>query len=148
MRLRIERLREVIRETAAEVILHELTDPRIGFCTVTKVELSDDLSHCDIHVSVLGDDGVKSRTLHGLQNARGVIQKRIAGQLKTRTTPHVNIQLDESIEKSFAVMEKIREARASDSDGGENIASLSEEASKKDENISDNLKSGFDDKDL
>ena len=148
MRLRIERLREIIRETAAEVILHELTDPRIGFCTVTKVELSDDLSHCDIFVSVLGDDKVKSLTMHGLNNGRGVIQKRIAGQLKTRTTPHVNIKLDESIEKTFAVAEKIREARASDSDGGQVKFSDSEEASKKDQKKSDNLESGFDDEDL
>lgn len=144
MKLRIERLREIIRETAAEVILHELTDPRIGFCTVTRVELSDDLSHCDIYVSVLGNDGVKSRTMHGLDNARGVIQKRIAGQLKTRTTPHVNIELDETIEKSFAVAQKIKEARESDSDGGKGP----DEASKKDEKISDNVESDFDDEDL
>jgi ribosome-binding factor A len=148
MRLRIERLREIIRETAAEVILHELTDPRIGFCTVTRVELSDDLSHCDIYVSVLGDDKVKSLTMHGLTNARGVIQKRIAGHLKTRTTPHVNIELDETIERSFAVAEKIKEARASDSDGGHDPIGASDESSKKDQKKSDNLESGFDDDDL
>ena len=144
MRLRIERLREIIRETAAEVILHELTDPRIGFCTVTRAELSDDLSHCDIYVSVLGGDAVKSTTMHGLDSARGAIQKRIAGQLKTRTTPHVNIKLDETIEKSFAVAEKIRQARESDSDHG----TEPDEASKKDKKISDNVESGFDDEEL
>jgi len=148
VRLRIERLREIIRETAAEVILHELTDPRIGFCTVTRVALSDDLSHCDIFVSVLGEDNIKSRTLHGLVNARGVIQKRIAAQLKTRTTPHVNIELDESIEKSFAVMNKIKEARATDSDGGVAPTVDPDEASKKDPKNTDNLESGFDDDDL
>lgn len=147
MRLRIERLREIIRETAAEVILHELTDPRIGFCTVTRVALSDDLSHCDIFVSVFGDDKVKSLTMHGLMNARGVIQKRIAGQLKTRTTPHVNIELDETIEKSFAVSEKIKAARASDSDGGHPPEVSLDEASKKDAKLSDNLKTDFDDDD-
>lgn len=144
MKLRIERLREIIRETAAEVILHELTDPRIGFCTVTRVELADDLSHCDVFVSVMGPDNVKSRTMHGLTAASSVIQKRIAKHLKTRTTPHVNIELDETIEKSFAVAEKIRAARASDSDGGK----APDEPSKKEAEKSDNVESAFDDEEV
>ena len=122
MNLRNERLKEVIREESAEVILQQLTDPRIGFCTITRVDLTNDLSYCTIHVSVLGDEGVKSRTMHGLTDARGLIQARIAKRMKTRTTPHVTIELDESIEKSFSVISKIKEARASDPDGGKSTA--------------------------
>ena len=141
MKLRTERLKEVIRETAAEIILHELVDPRIGFCTVTRVELTHDLSHCSIFVSVLGSDGVKSRTMHGLTDARGLIQRAVAKQLKTRVTPHIDIKLDETIEKLFAVSEKIKEARASDSDGGK----LEKEPEKKLQRKSDNVESAFDD---
>ena len=122
MNLRTERLKEVIREESAEIILQHLTDTRIGFCTVTRVDLTRDLAYCTIHVSVLGDEGIKSRTMHGLQDARGLIQARIAKRMKTRTTPHVTIELDESIEKSFSVINKIKEARASDSDGGKSTA--------------------------
>ncbi|MCY3023545.1 MAG: ribosome-binding factor A [Planctomycetota bacterium] len=60
----------------------------------------------------------KSRTMHALQDARGLIQSRIAGRMKTRTTPQLTIELDETIERSFSVLEKIRQARASDPDGG------------------------------
>lgn len=118
MGLRVDRLKEVIREEAAELILHGLTDPRLGFCTVTRVELTNDLAYCKIHVSVLGDESSKSKTMHALQDARGLIQKKVAKRLKTRTTPHVTIELDESIEKSFTIMNKIKAARESDPDGG------------------------------
>ena len=144
MKLRVERLKEIIRETVAEVILHELADPRLGFCTVTRVTLTDDIEHCKVYVSVFGDDGSKSKTMHALHEARGLIQKRVAKQLKTRTTPHIEIELDETIEKSFAVAEKIRAARATDPDGGK----APDEASKKDAEKSDNVKLGFDDEEL
>jgi len=124
MSLRIERLKEVIREEAAETITQDLSDPRLGFCTVTKIELTGDLAYCKVYVSVIGSDGVKSRTLKALQSARGLIQAKIAKRLKTRTTPHVDILLDESLEKSFGVLEKIKQARATDSDGGKDMNAL------------------------
>jgi ribosome-binding factor A len=119
MSIRNERLKEVIREESAQTITQDLADPRLGFCTVTRVELTDDLAYCTVHVSVLGDDGVKSRTMRALKDARGLIQSRIAKRLKTRTTPHLTIQLDESIERAFAVLDKIKQARATDPDGGQ-----------------------------
>ena len=122
MNVRNERLKEVIREESSEVILQQLTDPRIGFCTVTRIDLTNDLSYCTIHVSVFGDEASKSKTMHALQDARGLLQKRIAKRMKTRTTPHVTIELDDSIERSFSVIEKIKEARATDSDGGKSTA--------------------------
>ena len=118
MTIRNERLKEVIREEAAELLLHGISDPRLGFCTVTRVELTNDLAYCKIHVSVLGEEGVKSRTMKALGDARGLIQSHIARRMKTRTTPHVTVELDESIERSFTILNKIKEARASDPDGG------------------------------
>lgn len=127
MSVRNERLKEVIREEAAQTITQDLSDPRLGFCTVTRVTLTADLSYCAIYVSVLGEENVKSRTMHALQDARGLIQSRIAKRMKTRTTPHVTIELDEAIERSFSVLDKIRQARASDPDGGRSEP-LAEEA--------------------
>jgi ribosome-binding factor A len=118
MSIRIERLKEMIREDSAELITSHLNDPRIGFCTVTKVDLTNDLAFATIYVSVFGDEAQKRTTLRGLQDARGLIQRHIATRMRTRTTPHVDIKLDESIEKTFHIFEKIREARASDADGG------------------------------
>jgi ribosome-binding factor A len=120
MSIKIERLKEMIREEAAELITTHLNDPRIGFCTVTRVELSRDLSHATLHVSVFGAEAQKRTSLRGLQDARGLIQSRIARRMRTRTTPHVEIRLDESIERAFRILDRIKEARASDPDHGQN----------------------------
>ncbi|MFH0938458.1 MAG: 30S ribosome-binding factor RbfA [Planctomycetota bacterium] len=124
MKLRNERLKELIRMKAAELILHDISDPRLGFCTVTQVELTNDLAYCTIRVSVMGDRAAQSRTMHALQDARGFIQSHIARCLKTRTTPHVTVELDQSIERSFAIMNKIKEARDSDPDGGKSMTTI------------------------
>lgn len=130
MSVRLERIKAVIKEEVAELILHDLSDPRIGFCTVTRVDLTNDLSFSTIHVSVLGDDSQKNKTLRGLKDARGLIQKRVASRLKTRTTPHIEIELDESVERAFRVMDKIKEARKSDPDGGKSTEELPEPGTK------------------
>lgn len=133
MTIRIERLKEMIRIEAAELILHGISDPRLGFCTVTKVELTNDLAYCKIFVSVMGDEGVQSRTMRALGDARGLIQRHIAKHMKTRTTPHVSIELDPTIARSFSIMNKIKEARESDPDGGKSTAPADEDASEPDE---------------
>jgi ribosome-binding factor A len=129
MSIRIERLKEMIREESADLITSHLNDPRIGFCTVTKVDLTNDLAFATIYVSVFGDETQKRTTLRGLQGARGLIQRHIATRMKTRTTPHVEIRLDESIERTFQILDKIREARASDPDGGKSAEPPPAEAS-------------------
>ena len=116
--VRIERLKEVIREVASTVILQELHDPRIGFCTVTRIDLARDLSSTIVHVSILGTEEGKRTTLRGLKEAKGVIQARVAGALHTRVTPKVDIELDDSVERSIHIQSLIRKARASDPDGG------------------------------
>jgi ribosome-binding factor A len=83
---------------------------------VTRVELAADLAHARIHVSVLGGEAAKRTTMRGLEDARGLIQNRIARRMRTRITPEVQILLDESIERTFRILDKIKEARATDRD--------------------------------
>ena len=95
---RIERLRKVILRKASDVILYELHDPRLGFVTLSKVDLTDDLRYATIYYSVIGADADRSKTSHALEAARGYIQKEIARALQTRVTPHIRFKYDESIE--------------------------------------------------
>ena len=111
---KIERLKNVILRKASQVILYELHDPRLGFVTLTKVDLTDDLRHAVLYYSVIGADADRTKTDHALEAARGYVQKEIAGALKTRVTPHIQFRYDESIEGSLRISRLIDQAVADD----------------------------------
>jgi ribosome-binding factor A len=109
---RTARVAEVIREVAAETILFELQDPRIKNVTVTRAEVSGDLQHAKIHVTVMGTQKEQDLCLHGLAHSAGFVQKKLASRLKTRFTPTVKFVFDEGVKKSIEVTRLINEALA------------------------------------
>lgn len=74
---RVARVAEAIREVASETILFELKDPRVRHVTVTRVEVSADLQHARIYVSVMGSEREQKLCLQGLRRAAGFVQRRI-----------------------------------------------------------------------
>src|SRR5438105_12894057 len=108
---RLARVREVIREVASETILFELKDPRVKGVTVTRAEVSGDLQHAKVFVSVMGTEKEQQLTMHGLKSAAGFIQTKLADRLTSRYVPHVTFVLDEGVKKSIEVSRLIREAR-------------------------------------
>jgi ribosome-binding factor A len=96
---RMRRVDGVMREVIGAAI-GELQDPRIGFVTVTAVETSPDLRTAQVHVSVLGSDAERTRTLEALRAAHGVIQGRIASELRMKRTPSLRFAYDDSIERA------------------------------------------------
>ncbi len=115
---RSERIARIIREEASRVVLYELGDPRIGFVTVTKVKVSSDLSHARVYVSVYGDEGEREQTMEALHRAARVVQRECGPRLKTRTIPHVEFEFDPSVEGAINMSQLIKQARATDADGG------------------------------
>jgi len=107
---RLARVAEAIREVAAETILFELRDPRVKRVTVTRAEVSGDLQHAKIYVSIMGTEKEQLLTLHGLRHATGFIQSKLAKRLQTRFTPLVSIVLDEGVKKSIEMTRLINEA--------------------------------------
>ena len=83
----IARLQERIRERAAYCLQFELNDPRAGFITITKVELTADLSIAKIHYSVLGEASDRTKVAHMLEHASGFIQRQIGRVLELRRLP-------------------------------------------------------------
>jgi ribosome-binding factor A len=105
----MRRINEVLREVVGATIATELSDPRIGFVTVTSVETSPDLRAAKVHVSVLGDEEQREATLEGLRSSHGVIQSRIAAETRMKRTPTLTFHYDDTIEKASRVSELLEE---------------------------------------
>src|SRR3954447_26408171 len=107
---RLARVSEVIREVASQTILYELQDPRVKMVTVTRAEVSGDLQHAKVYVSIMGTEKEQKLTLHGLRHAAGFVQSRLATRLQTRFTPVIQFVLDEGVKKSIEMTRLINEA--------------------------------------
>jgi len=94
---------EAVREVVSMAILSELSDPRIKGVTVTYVEVSSDLRYAKVHVSVMGSQTRQELCLHGLQNAAGFLQSRIADHVELRWTPRLTFVLDQGVKRSIEV---------------------------------------------
>ena len=105
---RINRISEEIRKVISELLSRELKDPRISPLTsVTKVEVTNDLSYAYIYISVLGNDEDKANTINGLQSAKGYIKREIGNRVDLRLIPELVFRLDESIEQGIYISQLI-----------------------------------------
>ena len=107
---RLARVAEAIREVASETILFELRDPRVKGVTVTRAEVSGDLQHAKVYVSVMGSPKEQQLCMHGLKHAAGFVQSKLAGRLQTRFTPVIQFVLDQGVKKSLEMTRLINEA--------------------------------------
>jgi ribosome-binding factor A len=105
---RMRRVNEAVREVVSQGV-GELKDPRIGFVTVTGVETSPDLRHARVYVSVLGSEARRAKTLDGLAAAHGVLQARLARELRLKRTPQLAFEYDPTVERGVRMTQLIDE---------------------------------------
>ncbi len=105
---RRRRVNEAIRQVLSDA-LPTLKDPRIGFVTVTGVEATTDLKQATVWVSVLGSEQERAITLEGLQAAHGVLQARVARELRLRRTPVLAFKYDPTVERGVRLTRMIDE---------------------------------------
>jgi ribosome-binding factor A len=110
---RMRRVNEAVRETLAEAI-GELKDPRIGFVTVTAVKTSSDLRQARVYVSVLGNERKRQKTLQGLESAHGVLQAKLATELRMKRTPQLAFEYDPTVEEGVRMSRLIDELAPDD----------------------------------
>lgn len=100
---------EILREVA-NIIRLEIKDPRVAtITTVVKVDTTNDLKHCKIYVSILGEKEQKEEVMEGLRNAAGFIRKQLAQRINLRSTPEIKFILDESLEYSIKINKLLNE---------------------------------------
>jgi ribosome-binding factor A len=107
---RLARVAEAIREVASQTILFELRDPRVKNVTVTRAEVSGDLQHAKVYVSVMGSPKEQQLCIHGLKHAAGFLQSKLARRLQSRFTPQVQFVLDQGVKRSIEMTRLIDEA--------------------------------------
>ena len=105
---RMRRINEVLREVIGAAIA-ELSDPRIGFVTVTSVETSPDLRAAKVYVSVLGSEEEREATLAGLRSSHGVLQSKIAAETRMKRTPTLSFHYDETVEQGMRISRLLEE---------------------------------------
>ncbi len=113
---RKRRVDEALRHVLAEGV-DELADPAVGFVTVTGVDVTADLEHATVRVSVLGGAKRRNAALRALDRAKGVLQSRVARELHLRRTPVLTFQYDEGVDRAMRINELLDEAGSSASEG-------------------------------
>ncbi|GBD36311.1 Ribosome-binding factor A [bacterium HR36] len=112
---RLERVAEVVRRVVSQTILFELNDPRIRNVTVTRAEVSPDLQHAKVYVSIMGSEQEQRECLEALRRARGYIQQQLGKQLTTRYIPALQFLIDKGVKNSLevaAILRREQEAQA------------------------------------
>jgi ribosome-binding factor A len=97
MSLRSNRVGEQMKKELSDIIGRKIKDPRIGFVTVTDVQVSGDLQQAKVYISVLGDEEQRENTLKGLAKAKGFIRTEVGQRIRLRKTPEIIFEWDESI---------------------------------------------------
>jgi ribosome-binding factor A len=95
---RPQKVADLIQRELSELVRLEVRDPRVGMLTITSVDVSPDLSHAKVFITLLEKDKLED-TLHGLQRAAGYLRSQLAKRMKLYTTPELRFAYDESVER-------------------------------------------------
>jgi ribosome-binding factor A len=111
---RMAKIDHEIQRILGTLIAQELQDPRLAFVTVTRAEVSDDLQHCRVHVSVIGDRQAARQSLDALRHASGFLRGELGRKIDLRHTPELIFIEDRSAERAIALAKTLRDALAQD----------------------------------
>lgn len=109
--LRMEKVQELMKQEISKIILQDLKDPRIGFVTVTAVDVSSDLRNARIYVSLMGSDQQIADCWRGLKSSLGFLRREVGHRVRLRYTPELTLELDKSVEYSVHIQELLQKIR-------------------------------------
>jgi len=112
---RPERLASLLTEIVSELLQREMKDPRLGFASVTHVDVSADLRVVKVYVSVLGSEAEQQETFRVLRGATGFVRSMVGEQVRLRFTPELHFLLDKSLEQGDRVLRLMKQLAAQES---------------------------------
>lgn len=112
--VRANRVGEQMKKELGDIISRKIKDPRVGFVTVTAVEVTNDLQQATVFITVLGDEEKKDATLNGLAKATGFIRSEIGKRIRLRKTPEIYFEFDESIDYGNKIERLLADLNQSD----------------------------------
>ncbi|WP_051006623.1 30S ribosome-binding factor RbfA [Nitrolancea hollandica] len=108
---RQEQVAEFLRDEVSEIITREMKDPRLGFVSITRVELSPDLRYAKVFISVFGSEEEREATLRALTGAAGFVRYQLKPRMRIRHIPEISFQLDRSMEHAEEVARTLNKIR-------------------------------------
>lgn len=108
-KVRVGRVSEQIKKELSQIMQAELKDPRVGFITVTGVDVTNDLSLAKVFLSVLGTEQQKEESLKAIAKATGFIRSELGKRVRLRVTPELQFQFDSSIEYGSRIDELLNQ---------------------------------------
>lgn len=128
-KLRLQRVSELIREVLAD-IMKKIKDPRVGFLTITDVQVSPDLSSARVYVSMLSEGEDREKALKGLESASGFIRRELGKEIKLRKTPKISFIFDEGMERGMKILNMLNQIKPENkNEEDENADGVDEEES-------------------
>ena len=100
---RTDRVSVLIQRELSDIIQRELKDPRVGFCTISQVQVSTDLRYADVKVSVVGDKQQKRNSITGLKSAAGFLRREVVQRIGLRHAPELRFELDNSVDQLMQI---------------------------------------------
>jgi ribosome-binding factor A len=130
---RVDRVAEAVREEVAAFIAKDAKDPRItAFVTVTAVEMTRDLRHANVFVSVMGSDTERAETFEGLKSVAHHLRSHVGRALRLQFAPEIVFKLDQSVQRAARIetlLASIKDGRPiADADADQNPAAKSDDA--------------------
>ncbi|PWU68829.1 MULTISPECIES: 30S ribosome-binding factor RbfA [Gracilibacillus] len=106
--LRANRVAEQMKKELGDIVSRKIKDPRVGFVTITDVEVTGDLQQAKVFISVFGDEKKRQETLIGLAKAKGFIRSEIGRRIRLRKTPELSFDFDDTIERGNRIEDLLR----------------------------------------
>jgi ribosome-binding factor A len=114
MTRRTERIGNLIQKELGDLIHRELTDARIGFVTISRVDITTDLAHAKVYISTMGSDKEKRDSLAGLSRSASFLRTQLAKVFHMRTVPRLQFLEDKNLDHGFRINELLKDIQSSD----------------------------------